>query len=444
MLGVWDRVVGKLPVELAQHLRASAELQSLPLWAEVEALLADAVDDGGLQESIILAARECFCAAVQERAGAAGVPRAAGPYTDAAALEMLQLQGLRVGRGSAHGSNDCLSDSMLQVIAAAGLLGPDRGWSRRQRRELCAEIRRGLREQQCERLRPRQLTSRGIPDAAASDAEHARAYLQHHVHGRAILAFAAEEFDAAPLPAVELLVYTRWDGVHGSVDTTTLHEGEGEVVRLHLYNRTDENGTGYHYDPLLKSGGAGSEVSDGEDHGEDAVATGRAVGAAVVRAEEAVAWSPGLPVGVRVEGLCAEQVFEAAVAEVVAGHFVDMEVCSTVAAACCACAFRDCCAEFDTGEELMRHVGISHATVMCAAVAPRQACWPVCEADALAATCRACVAGMAVGSPPVAGVEQDRPCLRRFAEEIRTAQVVICFVCAGRHTRVAKRASASH
>jgi len=135
----------------------------------------------------------------------------------------------------------------------------------------CAACRQYLRQHADERLHPRQRTALGTI-AEASHSEHGRAFLQHDVHGEAIVRFFLETFPGARLvPAAGLLlrVYTRWDSPALPVDRNSIVvcqepnlpasvEAPHRNV-LEMYNSTGTGYTGYHYDPLF-SASSGSKA----------------------------------------------------------------------------------------------------------------------------------------------------------------------------------------
>ena len=127
----------------------------------------------------------------------------------------------------------------------------------------CAACRQYLRQHADERLHPRQRTAMGAI-AAASDSEHGRSFLQHDVHGEAIVRFFLETFPGARfVPAAGLLlrVYTRWDSPALPVDRNSVvvcqesnlpaSAQTPHRIVLEMYNSTGTGYTGYHYDPMF-------------------------------------------------------------------------------------------------------------------------------------------------------------------------------------------------
>ena len=164
-----------------------------------------------------------------------------------------------IGVGLVHGSNACLADSLLQGLAAKGILNTALLDDTSERSKACRAARQHLILHEDYRLRPL------VRDHLASvvlddDVDHNNAFLEHDVHSEALVLFFFEyvqsTYSIAP-KGFKVGVYTRFDAVGDPLlfsHTFGIVEEDlerGEPVVLELYNNTGETITGYHYDPVF-------------------------------------------------------------------------------------------------------------------------------------------------------------------------------------------------
>ena len=182
----------------------------------------------------------------------------------------LKARGLRRERGLVFGRNDCLSDSLLQCMAAAGMFS--RPLAEQERNAACRVAREALVFNDDVSLRPR----RRDPFTGEDEGEHQRAFLQHDIHAEPVMETFLEHFegilaqDAANV-AVQLIVYTRFDS-DTLPPTESRIRGDFEAngtVQFQLYSNSGEGISGVHYDPLFPVE-IGHAVSDGGSDREDA------------------------------------------------------------------------------------------------------------------------------------------------------------------------------
>jgi hypothetical protein len=115
--------------------------------------------------------------------------------TDRERREELSRAGQRLGQGLVYSSNACLIDSLLQLLAAHGFLSTSLLSDRASRQNACIACRSFLVVHVDERLHPRLRLSNGeIADVA--DIEHERSFLQHDIHGEAIIRFLLDYFNS--------------------------------------------------------------------------------------------------------------------------------------------------------------------------------------------------------------------------------------------------------
>ena len=173
--------------------------------------------------------------------------------SDEAALRRLRAtDALFRGTGQVDGNNECCADSLLQLLMALSILPV---LDIPQRREACAACRRHLVEHPDERLRPRRRDAfSGVDEGAC-----ANAFLQHDVHGEAVIRFFLEYFRdrvlrQVPAGGLRLLVHSRFDSEHIPPAAARLcqedHASEDSLAG-HLYNSTGDGISGYHYDQLF-------------------------------------------------------------------------------------------------------------------------------------------------------------------------------------------------
>ena len=158
--------------------------------------------------------------------------------TNAQRVRELHEQGLQLKRASAHGVNNCLIDALLLGLLDAGLVPGTMSLSQKQRRHLCAACRFFL------------YSEHGTPP---------RIYLDAHRDGPRVLDFFLRKKWPQDV-AVRVWLYNRFDhldnglGADGALRWIDFECATGAAVTryaLHVYNQTDANERGYHFDPLL-------------------------------------------------------------------------------------------------------------------------------------------------------------------------------------------------
>ena len=158
--------------------------------------------------------------------------------SNATRLAELAETGLTLIHASPHGENNCLIDSMLLGLIAVGALGLSRDLA--VRRRVCAACRSYL------------MTEHNL--------EHG-AYLDAHWDVPRILHYFCHIAWPQSL-AARIHLYDRLDqaelGANVENELRTIQVTTGLDVRrqyeLHIYNHTDENGCGYHFDLLWPTG----------------------------------------------------------------------------------------------------------------------------------------------------------------------------------------------
>ena len=257
-------------------------------WRELVGVLQELEPVGELWDVAWLEVTECLRRFVRLADQNGEVPT----LTEHQRLQQLASQrGLERGRGEVYGRNDCLTDSLLQVLAHAQLLP---ALPREDRDVACEQNRAALQFHYNPALRPRQR------DAAtgADLGECSTAFLQHDVHADEIVRFFLDYVHAAlprawPPEGVRLNVFSRLDSERIPHSTRVLNAvagSEAPDITVCLYNSTGVGTSGYHYDPMFggtpparnAAPGAGSANANGSD---DAVSGGQgeAAGAASSR-----------------------------------------------------------------------------------------------------------------------------------------------------------------
>ena len=176
--------------------------------------------------------------------------------TDDQKVAVLRSQGLTVGVGREWEANNCLADSLLQLL---------------QEHEIIASCPENVRQAACAALReeltnlPRDSPLRPMqrdPVISCPLALDDRAFLQSDVHGEYSLKFFLRYFDARgllighlPSKGVHLSVCSRFDS--DVLPSESTHVCQAEVVDVDeeplyfkLFNRTGDGVSGYHYDPI--------------------------------------------------------------------------------------------------------------------------------------------------------------------------------------------------
>ena len=181
--------------------------------------------------------------------------------SNTAALHQLLAAGLERRDGMVWGENDCLADSLLQLLIFHGVIpeGVDRKaacLANRARLEAVAE------------LVPRDMDGR--VDFGG--------YLQHHRHAQPTLDFFIEWFACPevvlPSAGFRLVVHARSDDDETPPDEVVLCEGRGRRagprLECHVFNWTGRRHGGYHYDPLVLAAVVVGAVHVGDDGVDDA------------------------------------------------------------------------------------------------------------------------------------------------------------------------------
>jgi len=173
----------------------------------------------------------------------------------------LRLFGYENGHGNVWGDNQCLADSLLQLLQREGVLVGN--ISDRERKEACAENRCRLIAHEDPDVRPRNRCAATGTDRG----EDPRAYLQHDVHAEPTIWFFLEWFASKgkvlcdlPRGGIRLTVFSRFDSAIGGRSVVQVCGREGPtgregVLRLNLYNLTGSGSSGFHYDPLFVPAG---------------------------------------------------------------------------------------------------------------------------------------------------------------------------------------------
>ena len=167
--------------------------------------------------------------------------------------ELERTRRRKVDCGDGH-NNECLADSILQLLSFHGFVSATLLECRAERRRACAQCRNHLVTHVNSQLHPIVRTANGCEDRSASDDEHARAFLQHDNHAETIIRFFLAQPYAtgrAMSPCgMKIRVYTRWDSPTLDPDELARVIGRvgnsGDPVVLDLYNNTGNGYTGFH------------------------------------------------------------------------------------------------------------------------------------------------------------------------------------------------------
>jgi len=172
--------------------------------------------------------------------------------TDQQKLDELAAAGWQRRSSDAWDENDCLVDSLAQVLEALGIIagsGPSGSLTQADRKNACTAARQHLMGDPA--LLPRDPYGRPQWDA----------YLQHHRHAETLVWFLVRRFSAgqSPLPraGATLVVHARYDTASVPAERVQICVGAGQrgpAPELHLFNWTGAGLRGYHYDALVRSG----------------------------------------------------------------------------------------------------------------------------------------------------------------------------------------------
>jgi hypothetical protein len=260
---LYQGVLGALDAEYrneAERVLAAGWSQDWGRWAEFEAYFSACLSQEGeaglLEEHHLEYVRDTLRAHVRLSVQNKHVE----PTSDEARLRELESSGLRRGRGEIHRdadgpANQCLADSLLQLLIRSGFLAdtitmPDRQYA-------CQANRRQLVEGPAE-LRPRERDAFTGEDFGESP----RAFLSHDVHAAPTVRFFMEWFAARglkvrdlPEAGVVLTVRSRFDSEILPASRLVICVGDGSggggAAVFQLYNLTGDGVSGMHYDPLF-------------------------------------------------------------------------------------------------------------------------------------------------------------------------------------------------
>ena len=170
--------------------------------------------------------------------------------TDAERLEELRRDGFERRLGRVWGRNDCMADSLLQLLIAHGVLASD--ITEEERDTACEANRHELVHSTLPQRRPRDLRGRDDPGAFLEHDRHAEASIEFFLRW-----FAGRCVQELPDGGIELTVYSRFDSDTLPAATTRIcrRSGAGPAhlpLQLCLYNTTGGGISGFHYDLLLR------------------------------------------------------------------------------------------------------------------------------------------------------------------------------------------------
>ena len=176
--------------------------------------------------------------------------------TDKQKVAALLRQGLKVGKGNVWGANNCLADSLLQLMQENKIIAP---CPEMERKAPCAALRESLiRLPENSPLRPRRRDAVNSIDRGLDDG----AFLQSNVHGDYILKFFLEYFGERrmvlrqlPSAGVRISICSRFDsdvipGEYTDVCQAVIVDVDDQPLDFRLFNRTGDGVSGYHYDPI--------------------------------------------------------------------------------------------------------------------------------------------------------------------------------------------------
>jgi hypothetical protein len=287
----WGEMQASLPVELVEGLLSAFELEygararkilsepwsrDLQLWGDFVKNLRDlgvsqAHTEACESDDVLDCVRACLRAHVRF---AAICTETVVASSDAETLAELRSLGYEPGRGQVwsdrqrrddsllkFSTNQCLADSLLQLLQRQGVLSS--GISDAERIEACAENRRRLVSHVDHVLRPR----RRCAATGVDQGEDPFAYLQHDVHAEPTVWFFLEWFRAKgkvlrelPAGGIRVTVFSRFDSAIGGrpvvqICERDVAEAADGMLRMNLYNLTGSGSAGYHYDPLFTTDG---------------------------------------------------------------------------------------------------------------------------------------------------------------------------------------------
>jgi hypothetical protein len=149
------------------------------------------------------------------------------PQTEVVRKQQLRAQGWTILKGEVHGQNECLADTLLQLLGYSGILPH---FDVAERRKACFANRCHLQQH-----------------AKLEDAHRPQGfeYLQENIHAEPTIEFLLDWFrgrllQAMPSAGVTLFVHSVWCG-NAMVPTSTSRAcvrdgGKGRPLAMHLYN----------------------------------------------------------------------------------------------------------------------------------------------------------------------------------------------------------------
>ena len=183
--------------------------------------------------------------------------------SNAERLEQLRHEGYEVRRGEVWGENNCLADSLLQLLVWHGIVDERVNVSPEvDRRDACAACRTHL----CKLPEDRNLFPRN-----ADETRNDEAYLEKDRHAEAVVRFFCDHFRSMdmlrqelPAAGIRLEVRTRFDAIEAAriaeaIESTTricssASGADGQPLRFVLFCHAGErlrSSDGYHFDPLM-------------------------------------------------------------------------------------------------------------------------------------------------------------------------------------------------
>jgi hypothetical protein len=166
--------------------------------------------------------------------------------TDADATAKLRAVGFVFGCGEVWNENDCLLDSLVQVLCWAGFLHVA---------YVSNEGGKEAREDICKRCRQHFLQTPPFEPRNQHGQVDPIAFLQHHRHAQAAVSYFMEHGEtqnSIPLSGLEVIVHARLPYLCDKVTICASNAACPATVQLHLYNWTGGGVSGYHYDPLRR------------------------------------------------------------------------------------------------------------------------------------------------------------------------------------------------
>ena len=171
--------------------------------------------------------------------------------SDDAKLLELRGRGFQHKQGWTWLENNCLPDSLLQLLVLCGLvhngLRSDGVITAEDRKEACQDVRSHFGT-----------VMALMPRSSVDGQEDPTAYMEHYRHADAIVKHFLARFPSErQLPAAGLMlhVHARYDTAASPADLMSISRCVGSApglpLHLHLYCSTGAGISGYHYDPLV-------------------------------------------------------------------------------------------------------------------------------------------------------------------------------------------------